>query len=80
MDICIVTPMKELERVCLLAKVLADRKEAVSFFVCPAPDLPRSKAADDRCAQMGWNGSYACPTPRSPSSRCGIQNCGSRAT
>ncbi len=26
MDICIVTPKKELERVCLLAKVLADSK------------------------------------------------------
>ena len=39
MDICITTPLKILERVCLLANALAERKESIITLVCDCTDF-----------------------------------------
>lgn len=57
MDICITTDFKELEHVCLLAEVLAKRKE-MSLGV----DVPSFGV--DTIEQMGCNGSSVSLMPR----------------
>ena len=39
MDICITTPLKILERVCLLANALADRKKSIVTLCCDLTDF-----------------------------------------